>query len=99
LVPCLPAQADNSPTNRVSGFDPLPALADLKIDRLVARGGAIEGIGFSYSGDFTVTLQATTNFVQWSDVVRLHGVGVSNVWTTNQPLNSYGNFFRLQLNP
>jgi hypothetical protein len=99
LVPCLPAQADNSPTNRVSGFDPLPPLADLKIDKLVARGGAIEGIGFSYSGDFTVTLQATTNFVQWSDVARLRGVGVSNVWTTNQPLNSYGNFFRLQLNP
>jgi hypothetical protein len=97
LVPCPPAQADNSTTNRVSSFDPLPPLADLKIDKLVARGSSIEGVGFSYSGDFTVNLQATTNFTLWRDVVRLFGVGSSNVWTTNQPLNSFGSFFRLQL--
>lgn len=94
LIPCAPAQSDNSPTNRVSGFEALP---DLKIDKLLTTGGSVNGLSFSWVGDFTVTLQATTNLTQWRDVTRLFGTGSTNLWTTNQPLNSFGNFFRLHL--
>lgn len=94
LVPCPPAQSDNSPTNRVSGFEPLPAL---KIDKLLKSGASFNGVSFSWIGDFTVMLQASSNLNQWRDVARIFGTGASNSWTTNQPLNSQGNFFRLKL--
>lgn len=94
LVPCPPAQADNSPTNRVSGFEALPSL---RIQKLEMTGGNVNGITFSGSGDFTVRLQATTNLSDWREVAYLFGSGSSTTWTTNQPLNPLGNFFRLEL--
>lgn len=94
LVPCPPAQADGSPPTRTAGFEALPPL---KIDRLVTEGSQVRGLVFSWVGDFTVRLQATTNLTEWREVARLFGTGASNLWTTNQPLNARGNFFRLQL--
>jgi hypothetical protein len=94
LVPCPPSEADNSPTNRVSGFEALPPL---RLRKLEMSGGNVNGVTFSWVGDFTVRLQTSANLRNWQDVAYLFGSGSANTWTTNQPLNSFGNFFRLQL--
>jgi hypothetical protein len=80
--------------NRLSGFEALPPL---KIDRLVMAGGNVNGVIFSWSGDFTVRLQVSSNLTQWREAAYLFGTGASTTWITNSPLNSLGNFFRLQL--
>lgn len=94
LVPCLAEEADGSAATLVSRIE---LLADIKIDNLICTNGNIYGVTFSWSGPSTVELQGSFNMVDWTTITRFFGDAPQTTWTTNTPLNSFGQFFRLSL--
>ncbi len=95
LVPCLPGEQDNSPTNTVAG---LQLISDVEIERLQTSDGKIYGLDFSWGYDSTVRLEASRDFTTWTPITYIWGdAGVTNSWRTNVDLSVYGNYFRLSL--
>jgi len=94
LVPCSPDEADNSPTNFVFILKLLP---DVGINQLIQTNGNIYGIDFTWGYDSTFVLQASADLNNWTNVAYIWSYPPETIWTTNTPLNNFGNFFRISL--
>jgi hypothetical protein len=81
LVPCPESEADGSPTNLLTKVS-IINLPDVEILSLVRNGAATHGVTFRYGEASTLRLDGTADFRSWN---------------TNQPLDTFGNFYRLQL--
>lgn len=94
LVPCSPAEADGSPTNLVYDLKLLP---DITINRLIQNDGEIYGVDFTWTNSSTFVLQGSTNLNAWTNIAYVWSWPPETIWTTNTPLNAYGQFFRVAL--
>lgn len=94
LVPCSPDEADGSPTNYVYALKLLP---DVNINQLIQTNGLIYGVDFTWDSDSTFVLQGTADFYNWTNIAYLWSYPPETVWTTNTPLNPYGQLFRVAL--
>lgn len=94
LVPCSPEAADGSPTNFSYALKLLP---DISIQQLIQSDGVVSGVDFLWEYDSTLLLQASTDLTTWTNVAYLWSYPPETLWTTNTPLNDFGNFFRLEL--
>jgi hypothetical protein len=94
LVPCAPEVADGSSPELVAQIELVP---DIKIDALVITNGAVYGLTFSWSQPSTVELQGSHNMTNWETIARFFGDAPQTTWTSNTPLNSFGEYFRLSL--
>jgi hypothetical protein len=94
LIPCRPEDADGSPTNFVYDLKLLP---DIRINRLVPGAGGIDGVDFTWGYESTLLLQGTTDFIQWTNIAYIWSSPPETVWSTNQSLGDYGQFFRVEL--
>jgi hypothetical protein len=92
LIPCRPEEADGSPTNFV--FD-LKLVPDLLINQLVQTDGILNGVDFIWDAESTFLLQGTADFNQWTNIAYIWSYPPETTWTTNRPLNDFGQFFRL----
>lgn len=95
LVPCAPEEADGSPLQLVARFELIP---DLIINQLILTNGEVHGLTFSGVSIETVELQGSHDLSNWTAVARFPGIS-PGMWTTNSPLNAYGEFFRLRAVP
>jgi len=96
LVPCPESEADGSATNLLSKVT-IINLPDVEILSLVRNAGATYGVTFSYGEASTLRLDGTADFHSWNKIAYLYcGAGVTT-WTTNQPLDGFGPFYRLAL--
>lgn len=93
LVPCEPAEADGSPTNFVYDLKLLP---DVQINQLIQNNGGIYGVDFTWDYAATFVLQGSADLNHWTNLAYLWSQPSETVWTTNQPLNAAGSFFRLE---
>lgn len=94
LVPCPPEEADNSPTNFVYDLKLVP---DVTINQLIQTNGQIQGVDFDWASEATFILQGTKDFNNWTNITYVWSYPPETVWTTNQSLNDYGSYFRLEL--
>lgn len=94
LVPCAPEHADGSPATFLSQIELVP---DIKIDELIVTNSQVHGLTFSWYQDSTVQLEGSPDMVDWTPITRFWGNPPQTTWTTNTPLNSFGDFFRLSL--
>lgn len=94
LVPCAPEEADGSPPDLDSRLELIP---DVQVADLIVSNGGVYGLTFSWNEPSTVELQGSHDMTHWTPVTRLFGEPPQTTWTTNVPLNSFGDFFRLQL--
>jgi hypothetical protein len=94
LVPCPPEAADGSPTNFVFNLKLVP---DVEINQLIQTNGEIYGVDFDWSSSATFLLQGRPNLSTWTNIAYLWSDPPETVWTTNSPLNSDGQFFRIEL--
>ena len=94
LVPCTPDEADGSPTNYVFVLKIVP---DVAINQLIQTNGNIYGIDFTWGYDSTFLLQASTDLNNWTNAAYVLSNPPETIWTTNTPLNNFGNFFRIFL--
>jgi hypothetical protein len=92
LVPCAPEESDGSPSNLVSRLEIVP---DLKIDGLIVTNQDVYGLRYSWPAASTVELQASHDLTNWARVARFFGDPPQTTWTTNSPMNAFGEFFRL----
>lgn len=96
LVPCPESEADGSATNLLTKVT-LINLPDVEILSLVRNAGATYGVTFHYGEASTLRLDGTADFHSWNKIAYLYcGAGVTT-WTTNQPLDTFGPFYRLAL--
>ena len=93
LVPCAAADADGSPTNFVYDLKLLP---DIQINHLIQTNGGIYGVDFSWDYAATFVLQGSSDLNNWTNITYLWSNPPETAWTTNQTLNAYGSFFRLE---
>jgi len=94
LVPCGPDEADGSPATFSYALKLLP---DVAIQRLIQTNGVVQGLDFTWGYASTFLLQASMEATTWTNVCYLWSSPPETVWTTNLPLNSFGQFFRLEL--
>jgi len=94
LVPCTPEEADGSPTNFSYALKLLP---DIFIQQLIQSNGVVSGVDFLWDYASTLLLQASTDLTTWTNVAYIWSVPPETLWTTNTPLNDFGQFFRLEL--
>jgi hypothetical protein len=94
LVPCDTADADGSPTNFLYVLKLLP---DVTINQLIQTNGNIYGVDFTWDSDSTFLIQGSTNLNNWTNIGYIWSYPPETVWTTNTPLNNYGQFFRVEL--
>jgi hypothetical protein len=94
LAPCSPSEADGSPTNLVSRFELVP---DLSIDRLLFVNGLPQGLAVSWKYPSTVGIEATFDFLQWTNIAYALTSPPKTNWVSNVPLNTSGSYFRLRL--
>lgn len=94
LVPCSPDRADNSPTNFVYDLKLVP---DVAISHLLQNDGQTYGVDFNWDTNSTFLLQGTSDLNNWTNIAYIWSTPPETVWTTNQNLNGYGNFFRLAM--
>ena len=94
LIPCRPEEADGSPTNY---FYVLKLLLDVTINQLIQTNGNIYGVDFTWDYDSTFVLQGSTDLNNWTNITYIWSYPPETVWTTNMPLNDYGQFFRVEL--
>lgn len=95
LTPCAPSLADASTTNLTSSVD--FGVDDVTVDGLVITNNSVQGIVFTWFKKSTVLLQGSPDALHWTNVTLIWGNPGTTVWTTNQSLNNFGNFFRLEL--
>jgi hypothetical protein len=94
LVPGNPNEADGSPTNCTYVVELVP---DIIINHLIQTNGSIYGVDLTWNGTSTFALQASADLNHWTNVTYIWSSPPETVWTTNAPLNSYGQFFRVAL--
>ena len=94
LVPCSPEEADGSPTNFTYVLKLVP---DVAINGLIQTNGNVFGMDFTWGYDSTFLLQGSTNLNDWTNIAYVWSYPPETVWTTNTPLNNYGQFFRVEL--
>jgi hypothetical protein len=94
LVPCRSEAADHSPTNFVYDLKLAP---DVVIKQLIQTNGVIQGVNFMWDSEATFLLQGTADLKHWTNVAYLWSNPPETIWTTNQTLNRYGSYFRLEL--
>ncbi|HEX4350358.1 MAG TPA: hypothetical protein VH251_08215 [Verrucomicrobiae bacterium] len=94
LVPCTPDEADNSPTNYTFLLKLLP---DVGINQLIQTNGSIYGLDFTWDYESTFLLQGSADMNNWTNVAYVWSYPPETTWTTNTPLNSFGNFFRISM--
>lgn len=94
LIPCPPEQADGSPTNFVYTLKLLP---DISINQLIQTNGQIFGVDFTWDSASTFLLQSSADMSLWTNVAYIWSNPPDTVWTTNAPLNAYGQYFRLEM--
>ena len=94
LVPCTPDEADNSPTNYSFTLKLLP---DVGINQLIQTNGNIYGLDFTWDYESTFLLQGSADLNNWTNVAYVWSWPPETTWTTNTPLNSFGNFFRISM--
>jgi len=94
LVPCGPDKADGSPTNFSYTVRLLP---DIVIQQLIQSNGMTVGVDFVWNYYSTFVLQASPDLQTWTNVAYIDSTPPETLWTTNQSLNSFGNFFRVEL--
>jgi hypothetical protein len=68
------------------------------IDRLILTNNHIHGLEFQTPSS-KVDLQASFDLQEWVTVGRVPASVPKTVWTTNAPLDAFGQFFRLSLVP
>jgi hypothetical protein len=96
LVPCPESEADGSPTNLLTKVS-IINLPDVEILSLVRNGAATHGVTFRYDEASTLRLDGTADFRSWNKIAYLYCDAGVTTWTTNQPLDTFGNFYRLLL--
>lgn len=96
LVPCPPEEADGSETNLTSTLK-LFTLPDIQIASLILSNGRPAGISYSYPELNTVRLEATYDFNIWTNVAYIYGQSGTTTWINADPLDSYGNNYRVRL--
>lgn len=96
LVPCPESEADGSPTNLLTKVS-IINLPDVEILSLVRNGAATHGVTFRYGEASTLRLDGTADFRSWNKIVYLYGGAGDTTWTTNQSLDTFGNYYRLLL--
>lgn len=94
LIPCSPDQADGSPTNFVYTLKLLP---DISINQLIQTNGQIYGVDFTWDSASTFLLQGSADMNLWTNVAYIWSYPPETIWTTNAPLNGYGQFFRMAM--
>ena len=94
LVPCDPAAADGSATNFSYALKLLP---DVNITHLIQTNGMISGVDFTWDYASTFLLQGSTDLNHWTNVAYISSSPPETAWTTNSSLNSFGQFFRVEL--
>jgi hypothetical protein len=72
-------------------------LPDLVINELILTNGEVHGLRFTWDEPSTVEVQGSHDLAEWTAVARIYGDPPQTTWVTNAPLNSFGDFFRLQL--
>ena len=94
LVPCSPEEADGSPTNYTYVLKLVP---DVALNGLIQTNGNVFGVDFTWNYDSTFLLQGSTDLNDWTNIAYIWSYPPETVWTTNTPLNNYGQFFRVEL--
>jgi len=94
LVPCRPEEADGSPTNFVYVLKLLP---DIQINQLILENGNAHGVDFTWNDPSTFLLQGSADLNNWTNIAYLWSYPPETIWTTNQSLGNYGQFFRLAI--
>jgi hypothetical protein len=94
LIPCRPEDADGSPTNFVYDLKLLP---DIEINHLVQGPSGFDGVDFTWGFKSTFLLQGTMDYNRWTNIAYLWSSPPETVWSTNQSLGDYGQFFRMEL--
>ncbi|HTB84193.1 MAG TPA: hypothetical protein VK742_11110 [Candidatus Sulfotelmatobacter sp.] len=94
LVPCSPAAADGSATNYNFTLKLMP---DVNINHLIQTNGVISGVDFTWNYSSTFLLQGSMDLHNWTSVAYISSSPPETVWTTNVSLNSFGQFFRVEL--
>jgi hypothetical protein len=96
LVPCPESEADGSTTNLLTKVT-IVNLPDVEILRLVRNAGATHGVTFRYGEASTLRLDGTADFHSWNKIAYLYSAAGITTWSTNQPLDTLGPFYRLTL--
>jgi hypothetical protein len=94
LMPCPPEEANYAPTNYSFALKLVP---DVAINQLVQTNGNIYGIDFIWDNASTFLLQGSADLNNWTNIAYVWSYPPETTWTTNTPLNSFGNFFRVSL--
>ena len=100
LIPCRPDEADGSPTSFVYTMKLVP---DVILNQLIQTNGLTYGMDYTWNintsdnYDATFVLEGSTDLQTWTNITYIHASTPETIWTTNSPLNDYGQFFRLEL--
>jgi len=94
LVPCSPDAADGSATN----FNyTLKLIPDVNINQLIQTNGVVSGVDFIWDYASVFLLQGSMDMNNWTNIGYISSVPPETIWTTNISLNSFGQFFRVEL--
>lgn len=93
LVPCRPELADGSPTNYSYSLKLLP---DIPLE-ILKQNGVIYGLSFDWDYGSTFALEASTDLNTWTTVGNLWSYAPKTTWMSDEPLNDFGQYFRLEL--
>ena len=93
LVPCRPEEADGLPANFSSAFKIMP---DIPV-KLLQEGGSICSVDFDWPYESTFALEASTDLQTWTTVGYLWSYTPKTYWESDEPLNDYGKYFRLEV--
>jgi hypothetical protein len=94
LIPCSPEEADGSSTNFTYNLKLVP---DVQLNQLIQTNGNVYGVDFNWDSQATFLLQGSPDLNSWTNVAYLWSDPPETDWTTNTPLNPYGQFFRIEL--
>jgi hypothetical protein len=93
LVPCGPESANGAPTNYSYSLKLLP---DISLE-LLKQNGEIYGLSFDWDYESTFALEASTNLDTWTTIGNLWSSVPKTTWISDEPLNDFGQYFRLEL--
>jgi hypothetical protein len=95
LMPCPSEAADDNPSTNL--LYTLKLVPDIQMQDLVVSNGVPFGFSYNWDYDSTVLLQGTTDFTNWTNIAYVYGTSGNTLWSTNQPLDGYGSWFRVNL--
>jgi hypothetical protein len=67
------------------------------INQLIQTNGQIYGLDFTWDSAATFLLQGSADMNLWTNVAYIWSYPPETIWTTNTPLNTAGQFFRLAM--